>query len=90
MIGGELWTVVTLDQGAPFARPVAGAPVGTWREAVDAVGLLTVPDTVTVRWVQAAGGSAYGEYVRRGSRRVPVMWGARPRYTFPQVAACPA
>jgi hypothetical protein len=93
----DRWTLVTIDPRARFARPVADAPVCTWRESCDAATRLAIhlreagERCAEVWYVPAQGVPVHPEDVdniltgdaRGRTRRVPIRWDAEPRYTYP-------
>ena len=88
--GQNLWTLVTIQPRARFARPVAGAVVGTWHEASAQMDGRdwNLADGTEV-WVVTAEGVLPPEHedadniLRRDKRgrwhRTPIKWDAKPR-----------
>jgi hypothetical protein len=85
------WTLVTLRPRARFARPVGGAPVGTWDEVYDSRALCSVLEGSEDRgqvWVVPTEGAASHEedmdnILLDNGRRVPIRWDAKPDYLYP-------
>jgi hypothetical protein len=85
--GKSLWTLVSIAPRARYARPVAGAVVGTWSEAqaqaatIDTNVLL--PVGIDVWYVPAEGAQVHPEdkdnLLLDNGRRVPIRWDAKPQ-----------